>query len=76
MSEVFGAAAEELLSHGLAVLPIDVDKKPLVSGFDGWHRRPGLSTVRTWATKFPYANIAVIPGISGIDDCAIVSLAS
>lgn len=74
MSEVFGAAAEELLSHGLAVLPVDIDKKPLVSGFDGWHKRPGLSTVRTWATKFPYANIAVIPGISGIDvadvDCA------
>jgi DNA-binding XRE family transcriptional regulator len=71
----FHDAALDLLPYGLAVIPCrtrDSDdgehnaKKPLLSGFNHWKRRPGQKTIGEWKEQFPEANIGVICGLSGI----------
>ena len=42
-------------------------KKPLVTSFTKWKRRPGLNTIRKWINKYPDANVGVVTGpLSGV----------
>jgi DNA-binding XRE family transcriptional regulator len=65
----FPRAAEALWGAGLAVIPVGGDdgKKPLVTSFTKWRRRPGLNTIRKWIEKSPDANVGVVTGpLSGV----------
>src|SRR5215471_20044514 len=65
----FASAAETLWHAGLAPIPVGGEdgKKPLVTSFTKWKRRPGLNTISKWIEKYPNANVGVVTGpLSGI----------
>jgi hypothetical protein len=65
----FARAAEILWRAGLAPIPVGGEdgKKPRVTSFTKWKRRPGLNTIRKWIDKHPDANVGVVTGpLSGI----------
>ena len=62
--DIFRTAAPEYRQHGVAIVPCDDDKKPLVSGWAKWKGPPSFRTVTCLADKFPTANIAAVPGAS------------
>ena len=66
-SDVFSRHALQLRAHGLAVLPTNIpDKKPLIKGWRRWRWPPSEKTVVQMAQRFPYANVAILPGPSGL----------
>src|SRR5215831_1143476 len=65
----FAKGAETLWRAGLAPIPVGGadGKKPLVARFTKWKRRPGLSSIRKWITKYPGANVGIVTGpLSGV----------
>jgi hypothetical protein len=65
----FVGAAETLWRAGLAPIPVGGKdgKKPLVTSFTKWKRRPGLNAIRKWIIKYPGANVGVVTGpLSGV----------
>jgi DNA-binding XRE family transcriptional regulator len=65
----FARTAETLWCFGLAPIPVGGEdgKKPLVTSFTKWKRRPGLNTIRKWVDKHPDANVGIVTGpLSGI----------
>lgn len=73
MNGAFGSAALALHAHGLTVIPTGGEdgKSPLVKGWSRW-KGQARSTVETFATKYPDANIGIVTGsISGVTvvDC-------
>src|SRR5262245_13468266 len=68
---IFADHAPDMRKHGLAVLPVDRDKQPQVSGFNKWSRPPGARTVSRWCETFADSNIAIVPGLSKVTvaDC-------
>jgi hypothetical protein len=69
LPDPFPRMAEGLWRAGLAPIPVGGEdgKKPLVTGFTKWRRRPGLSTIRSWVAKFPDANVGIVTGsLSGV----------
>src|SRR5215813_10732692 len=63
---IFGGHGLQLRQYGLAVLPIGPNRTPYVSGFNRWSKPPAEGTVAEWCGKYPNANIALIPGLSGV----------
>jgi hypothetical protein len=63
----FAAAAFELHSHGLAVIPTggDAGKVPLVK-WASWRRPPGRAFLEKLIAKHPDANIGVLCGLSNV----------
>jgi hypothetical protein len=55
----YAKVAETLWHAGLAPIPVGGEdgKKPLVTSFTKWRRRPSLDTIRRWIAKYPVANI-------------------
>jgi DNA-binding XRE family transcriptional regulator len=75
----FARSAETLWRAGLAPIPVGGDdgKKPLVTSFTKWKRRPGPSTIRKWIDKYPDANVGIVTGpLSGISVVDIDSVDS
>src|SRR5690349_4197871 len=68
---IFAAAAPQLASYGLAVIPIGPGRKPRASGFNAWSRAPGRQVVADWCNRYPTDNIGILPGLSGklVVDC-------
>jgi hypothetical protein len=69
LPDPFARAAEGLWRASLAPIPVGGEdgKKPLVTSFTKWRRRPGLSTIRSWIAKFPDANVGIVTGsLSGV----------
>lgn len=70
---VFGAHALAMLDLRLAVIPIGPGRKPYVSGFQRWRKRPGVTAISRWVEGHPQANIGVLPGLCGrgalVADC-------
>jgi DNA-binding XRE family transcriptional regulator len=65
----FARSAQTLWRAGLAPIPVGGKdgKKPLVTGFTKWEKRPGLNTIRRWIDKYPEANVGVVTGpLSGV----------
>src|SRR6516162_992205 len=60
----FARAAEALWRAGLLPIPVGGEdgKKPLVSNFTKWTRRPGLSAIRKWIVRHPHANVGIVTG--------------
>jgi Bifunctional DNA primase/polymerase, N-terminal len=60
----FARAAETLWRAGLVPIPVGGEdgKKPLVTSFTKWKRRPGLSAIKKWIIKYPGANVGVVTG--------------
>jgi len=48
------------------VIPIARNREPYVTGFNRWSRPPGRRALDRWAEQHPRANIAVVPGLSGV----------
>lgn len=63
---VFADNALVMRSYGLAVLPVGIDKRPLIGGFGKWIRPPNAKSVAQLAERFPDANVAILPGPSGL----------
>jgi hypothetical protein len=63
---VFAENAQVMAQHGLAVIPIARNREPYVIGFNRWSRPPGRRALDRWAQQYPRANIAVVPGLSGV----------
>lgn len=60
----FAKAAASYARAGIATIPCDADKQPLVSGWNKW-KGPALeTTILRFVEKFPNANIAALPGAS------------
>jgi hypothetical protein len=76
---VFATHAQALREQKLAVIPLRPDRKPYVSGYNKWRRPPGAKVVDDWCEKHPFANIGVLPGLSGngavVFDCDTVEAA-
>jgi hypothetical protein len=51
-----------LINHGLVVLPVGPDKKPLTKWAEYQTERPTVNTYRGWSERFKNANPAVITG--------------
>jgi DNA-binding XRE family transcriptional regulator len=65
----FARAAEILWRAGLVPIPVGGEdgKKPLVTSFTKWKRRPGLSAIKKWIIKYPGTNVGVVTGpLSGV----------
>ncbi|MBT4007625.1 MAG: hypothetical protein HOF05_11290 [Rhodospirillales bacterium] len=62
--EPFAMAAQELRSHGLAVLPLD-DKEPRIQ-FKNWSAPPGKEAIEKFIPKFGDSNIGIICHLSGV----------
>jgi hypothetical protein len=65
----FAKAAEPLWHAGLAPIPVGGEdgKKPLVTHFTKWKRRPPIDTIRKWIDRFADANVGVVTGsLSGV----------
>ena len=62
----FAGAAETLWRAGLAPIPVGGEdgKKPLVTSFTKWKRRPGPNIIRKWIVKYPDANVGIATGPS------------
>lgn len=54
--------AKMLIKKGIAVIPVDKDKKPLVKWKLFRERIPTEAEIHRWFEKFPDANIAIVPG--------------
>ena len=67
-TNVFASAADAMAAAGLAVVPVHRDAKchPHVCNFDKWKRPPGRRLVAEWAAEWPDANVAILPGLSGV----------
>ncbi len=67
MSNVILNAALSYAKHGLSVIPIGHDKKPLVVWLQYQKRRATEPEIREWFIKWPEANIGIVTGrISGL----------
>ena len=73
-SGIFADHALRLRWHGLAVLPIGFDKRPLINSFNKWRVPPSVKTVKQLSSKFPNANLAFLPGLSGPKGLYIVDV--
>ncbi|MBV8736953.1 MAG: bifunctional DNA primase/polymerase [Alphaproteobacteria bacterium] len=65
----FAKSAENLWRVDLTPIPVGGEdgKKPLVTSFTKWKRRPGLITIRRWIEKYPDDNAGIVTGrLSGI----------
>ena len=65
----FARAAETLWHAGLARIPVGGEdgRKPLVTSFTKWNRRPGRAAIRKWIDRYPNANLGVVTGpLSGV----------
>ena len=62
---IFASHALQLRAHGLAVLPAD-GKVPLIKNWNKWRHLPSPKTVSQLARQFPEANVAILPGPSGL----------
>jgi hypothetical protein len=62
---IFANHALQLRAHGLAVLPTD-GKVPLIKNWNKWRHLPSPTTVGQLARQFPRANVAILPGPSGL----------
>jgi hypothetical protein len=65
-SGIFADNAMAMHRHGLAVLPLGIDRTPRVMGFDQWKTRPGKVTITKWMRAHPTDNIAIVPSLSGV----------
>jgi len=63
---IFADNAMVMYQHGLAVLPIGLDRTPSIKGFDRWRARPGPQTIKKWMRAHPTDNIAIVPSLSGV----------
>jgi len=60
-------AALTAVEVGLSVIPVGLDKKPLVPWAEFQTRRATAAEVDKWFSQFPGANLAVVTGaISGV----------
>jgi hypothetical protein len=65
-------AALAYAQKGLSVIPVKVDKKPLIKWEEFQQRRATAEEIQQWFSKWPDANIAIVTGkISAMDaiDC-------
>jgi hypothetical protein len=62
---IFASHALQLRAHGLAVLPTD-GKVPLIKNWNKWRHLPSPKAVSQLARQFPRANVAILPGPSGL----------
>lgn len=65
-SGIFADNAFAMYQHGLAVLPIGIDRTPSIKGFGRWKTRPGTQTIKKWMRTHPTDNIAIVPNLSGV----------
>lgn len=77
---IFATYALALRNHGLAVIPIGIDRKPFIAGFNKCRCAPTEARVRSWINRFPDAMIAIIPGLSAggilVIDCDTMEAAA
>jgi hypothetical protein len=66
LSGIFADNAFAMYQHGLAVLPIGLDRTPSIKGFGRWKTRPGTQTIKKWMRAHPTDNIAIVPNLSGV----------
>jgi len=60
----FGQHAHSMSAAGFAVLPAR-GKRPMVAGFNNWHRAPSSQIIDKWVAANGDADIAYVPGLSG-----------
>jgi hypothetical protein len=64
---IFARHALQLRAHGLAVLPATAaGKVPSIKGWRKWRWPPSTKTIERFAQRFPEANVAIVPGPSGV----------
>jgi hypothetical protein len=62
--DLFRAAWADYRRHGLAIIPANQNKEPLVRGWGKWHGPPTRDTLARFADRFPTSNIAILTGLS------------
>lgn len=58
----FADCATALWDAGWAPIPLSVNRKPLVNGFNEWKHRAGKASIEKWAKNRPEAGIGILAG--------------
>lgn len=67
MSQEILNAALSYAKHGMSVIPISRDKRPLLNWAEFQRRRATETEIKEWFTKWPEANVGIVTGrISGV----------
>jgi hypothetical protein len=64
MENIFADNAMQLRDSGLAVMPIDRLKKPVLMNFNKWSAIPSKDQFLNWTRKYPTHNIGILPRLS------------
>lgn len=65
--EAFRKSAEYYINNSMSVIPVGLDKKPLISWKEFQDRKPTMEEVDKWLEQFPDMQLGIVTGkISGI----------